>query len=69
MWILYDEEVGMIQRNENSKHARKTTELLQHKDSLTRKGERRDINEYHTTLGHPSEAITRATACIEGIKF
>ncbi len=32
-------EVGLIQRNENSLHARKITELLPRKGSLTRKGE------------------------------
>ncbi len=44
-------EVEVIQRNKNSKHARKITELLQHKGSLIRKGETRDINEYHNAFG------------------
>ncbi len=57
----------MIQRNKNSKHARKITELLQYKVSLTRKGETRDVNEYFKALGHPSERITHATAHAEGI--
>ncbi len=32
-----------------------------------RKGRTRDINEYQNTLGHPSEAITHATAHAEGV--
>ncbi len=48
-------EVGIIQRNENTKKSG-IVELLKHKDSLMRKGEKSDFNEYHK--GHPSEAIT-----------
>ncbi len=33
---------------------------------MIRKGRTRDINDYHKALGHPSEAITRATAYAEG---
>ncbi len=58
-------EVGMIQRNENTKHARTTNELFNYKVSLTRKGETPDINENPKALGHPSEAIIRATAHAE----
>ncbi len=60
-------ELGMIPRNENWKQAEKSTECQQHRDSLIRKGRTRDINEYHKALGHPSEAITHATAQAEGI--
>ncbi len=57
----------MIQRNENWKQAGKSTEWHQHKCSLIRKGRTRNINEYHKALGHPSEAITNATAHAGGI--
>ncbi len=60
-------EVGMIQRNENWKQAEKSTEWHQHKGSLIRQGRTKDINEYHKALGHPSEAITHATAYAKGI--
>ncbi len=60
-------ELGMIQRNKNWKQAGKSTEWHENKYSLIRKGGTRDINEYHKALGHPSEAITRATAHAEGI--
>ncbi len=57
----------MIQRNENSMYKRKTTELHQHKCSLTRKGNREDINEYQKALCHPSDAITCATALADDV--
>ncbi len=57
----------MIQRSENWKQAGKSTEQHENKYSLIRKGVTRDINQYHKALGHPSEAITRATAHAEGI--
>ncbi len=60
-------EIGMIQRNETTKQAKIITNLLKHKDSLIGKGETREINEQHKALGHPSEAITCATAHAEGI--
>ncbi len=60
-------EREMIQRNENWKQAGKSTERHENKYSLIRKGGTRDINEYQKALGHPLEAITRATAQAEGI--
>ncbi len=60
-------ELGMIQRNETTKQAGIITELLKNKDSLTRKGEKREFNDYHKVLGHPLEAITCVTAHVEGI--
>ncbi len=60
-------EVGMFQRNENTKHARTTNESFNFKVSLTRKGETSDISENPKALGHPSESITCAPAYAEGI--
>ncbi len=62
-------EVGMIQWNETTNQAGMITELLKHKDSLIRKGETRDVNEYHKALGHTSEAIAHATAHTEGLLY
>ncbi len=58
-----------MEEYENWKQAEESTEWHQYKGSLIRKGRTRDINEYHKALGHPSEAITCASAHAEGVSL
>ncbi len=60
-------EVGMIQRKENWKQAEKKRKCHQHKGTLIKKVQTRDINDYHKELGHPSDAITHAAGYAEDI--